>query len=91
MKGLKDYPVKNDPKMVPILPEDNALIDALPKGMPQVPFFRHGKGISGVRAGRKFGNKYLYKKWKDACKTLGIEDIDLYGGTLGSKTFLQPF
>ena len=39
------------------------------------------KGISGVKAGQRFGEKYLYKWWKKACKNLGVHDIDFYGGT----------
>ena len=37
--------------------------------------------MSGVEAGRRFGNRYFYKWWKKACKNLGIEGVDLYGGT----------
>jgi len=37
-------------------------------------FFRH-------KNGEQFGQKYFYKWWKRACKNLGIEGVDLYGGT----------
>ncbi|MGV7223737.1 MAG: hypothetical protein ACQ9MH_19705 [Nitrospinales bacterium] len=53
----------------------------MPRGLPVLYFFRHPKGISGCKAGQKFGDKYLYKYWKMACKELGIENLDLYGGT----------
>ena len=42
-----------------------------------------GKGYS---AGTPFGEKYLYKWWKRACANLGIEGVDLYGGTRHSST-----
>jgi hypothetical protein len=37
--------------------------------------------LSGVKAGQKFGQKYLYKWWKKACANLGVLGVDLYGGT----------
>ena len=53
----------------------------MPRGLPDLYFFRHVKGISGVKAGKKFGNKYFYKWWKKACMNLNINGVDLYGGT----------
>lgn len=61
--------------------EDIEFLESLPRGMPQLPFFRHVKGIKGCRAGTIFGKKYFYKKWKIACSNLGIDWLDLYGGT----------
>ena len=82
-------------KFVPILPEDVELVRSLPVGLPYLPFFRHQKGVSGCRPGQPFGEKYLYKWWKKACENLGIEGVDLYGGTRHSsatalKQFLSP-
>ena len=54
--------------------------------MPQVKFFRHHGGVSGCRDGQLFGGKLFYKWWKRACTDLGIEDLDLYGGTRHSTT-----
>ncbi len=68
-------------KLVPILPEDIEFINSLPAGLPAIPFFRHTSGKGGVKAGQRFGNRYLYKWWKKACSNLGIEGVDLYGGT----------
>jgi hypothetical protein len=31
--------------------------------------------------GAVFGPRYLYRWWKRACKEVGVEDVDLYGGT----------
>jgi hypothetical protein len=49
--------------------------------LPHLYFFRHPQGIKGCKEGQKFGEKYLYKKWKKACENLGIYDLDLYGGS----------
>ena len=51
------------------------------RGLPDLYFFCHNRGLSGAKAGEKFGEKYLYKWWKKACQNLGIEGVDLYGGT----------
>ncbi|MCM2283362.1 MAG: hypothetical protein NDI81_01175 [Desulfobacula sp.] len=32
-----------------------------------------------------FGKDYLYKNWKKACNEIGIDDLDLYGGTRHSS------
>jgi integrase len=68
-------------KSVPILAEDIELLKQFPRGLPDLPFFRHVKGISGTREGKPFGEKYFYKWWKRACSNLGIQEVDLYGGT----------
>ncbi len=61
-----------EPKPVPLLPEDIELIQSLPRGLPQLPFFRHIRGGKGWRAGQPFGKRYFYKWWKRACANLGI-------------------
>ncbi len=48
-------------------------------------FFRHGKGVSGVALGQRFGENVFYKWWKIACTNLGIEGVDVYGGTRHSS------
>ncbi|WP_176761215.1 tyrosine-type recombinase/integrase [Desulforhopalus singaporensis] len=68
-------------KLVPMIEEDKELIESMPTGLPHLSFFRHGRGVSGVKPGQPFGEKYLYKWWKKACSNLGIDGIDLYGGT----------
>lgn len=75
-------------KRVYLLEEDLDFIRAQPEAIfGRVPFFRHTgrrKGIHRAYAARaqgRFGEKYLYKWWKEACKNLGIEGVDLYGGT----------
>jgi len=55
-------------------------------GFPSLPFFRHIAGISGTAANKPFGEKHFYKWWKKACSNLGIDGVDLYGGTRHSTT-----
>ena len=45
------YPKEKKPKIVPILEEDVEILRGFPVGVPALPFFRHVKGISGVREG----------------------------------------
>lgn len=66
--------------------EDIDTLKKMPTGLPHLYFFRHVKGVSGVACGQKFGEKYLYKWWKKACYNLGIDGVDLYGGTRHSTT-----
>jgi integrase len=75
------YNKEAKPKVVPMLQEDIEAVRSFPKALPHLPFFRHVAGIKGVKAGEPFGEKYLYKWWIKACKNLGIEGVDLYGGT----------
>jgi len=60
-------------------------LKTFPSSIPNLFFFRHGKNVSGVAAGKKFGEKLFYKWWKRACKNLNITDVDLYGGTRHSS------
>jgi len=55
------------------------------RGFPEMPFFRHVEGIKGCAENKPFGEKYFYKWWVKACKKLGIEGVDLYGGTRHSS------
>ncbi|MCE5336450.1 MAG: hypothetical protein LLG06_17870 [Desulfobacteraceae bacterium] len=69
------------PKFIPLIPEDVELIKSLPKGFPKLPFFRRDKGGGGRHQNACFGRHILYRHWKQACQNLGIEGVDLYGGT----------
>jgi len=75
------HPKEKKPKIVYLLDDDIEILSNLPKGFPDLPFFRHTRNITSVKAGQKFGESYLRKWWKRACENLGIEGIDLYGGT----------
>ena len=88
-------PKGGEPVLVFLHDDDVELIETHPRGLPDLPYFRHGTGLSGVKAGQKFGEKYLYKWWKKACANLGVENVDLYGGTRHSTLtalgeFLSP-
>ena len=74
-------PKEKRPKIVPLLQDDVDLLASIPRGLPDLYFFRHGEGISGATAGSRFGQRYLWKWWKKACSNLGIDGVDLYGGT----------
>jgi hypothetical protein len=74
-------PKEKDPKLVPMLPEDIDLFKGLPRSFPGMPVFRHEKGNGGAKPGARYGRFYFWKWWPRACKQLGIEGVDLYGGT----------
>lgn len=50
-------------------------------GLPHVPFFRHTTGKGHRTNDGGFGAKIFWANWKRACANLGIENLDLYGGT----------
>jgi len=86
------HPKEKRPKIIKLIPEDLKILRETPRGLPHLRFFRHNSGISGVGAGRPFGDKYLYKWWKKACTNLSVEGVDLYGGTRHSTaTALREF
>jgi hypothetical protein len=68
-----------------MLDDDIALVKSIPRGFPELRFFRHVKGIRSQKEGSPFGEKYFYKWWVRACDELGIEGVDLYGGTRHSS------
>jgi integrase len=79
------HPKEKKPKLVPMTDEDIELYHSLPRGMPDMWFFRHGK-LKGRQAGEIFGKDYFYHWWRRACNNLGIKGVDLYGGTRHSTT-----
>ncbi len=80
-------PKEKKPKAIFLLEEDLELLRAIPRGLPDLFYFRHTKGVSGAKAGTRFGNKYFYKWWKRGCESIGIEGVDLYGGTRHSTVY----
>jgi integrase len=78
-------PKEKKPKFVPFLEEDLATVKSYPTAFPHLYFFRHGKGWGGVTPGSKMGRDCLWKAWHKACLNLGIEGVDLYGGTKHSS------
>ena len=78
---LIPHPKEKKPKIAYLLDDDIELIRTIPRGMPDLYYFRHVPGVSGVKPGERFGDRYLWKWWRRACENLGINDVDLYGGT----------
>jgi len=74
-------PKEKRPKVVPLIDEDIEILKEIPRGLPELYFFRHDKTANGAKAGQPFGKRMFYKWWKRACENLGIEGVDLYGGT----------
>jgi integrase len=76
---------KTEYKSIPLISEDVEILKSIPMTFPATPFFRHIAGIKGVAESAPFGIKYFYKWWVKACANLGIEGVDLYGGTRHSS------
>lgn len=77
-------PKAAEPYEMPLTDDDVRILRDLPRGIGELPFFRHTPSPSWSQ-GRPFGVKYWYKWWKKACESLGIEGMDLYGGTRHSS------
>lgn len=70
---------ERDPKNIKMLPEDIEAVKSFPTPLNgDMWFFRHNSG-------KRFGEKYWYKHWVLACKTLGVEGVPLYPGTKHSS------
>jgi len=80
------HPKEKQPKIIYLMEDDIELLRQFPTGLPNLYFFRHQKGNGSAAPGQRFGKDYCYKWWKVACKNLGIEGVDLYGGTRHSTT-----
>ncbi len=79
------HPKEKKPKLVPLLDEDAEVLKTFPRGIPDLYFFRHPGGIKGSREGEPYGQRYFWKWWKKACDNLGIQGVDMYGGTRHSS------
>jgi len=75
------HPKEKKVKWLYLIEEDIELISSLPLAMPAMPFFRHETGGHGVRIGKAFGKNYLYRRWEEACRAIGVEGVSLYPGT----------
>ena len=78
-------PKEGGTKWVPMIEEDRALLRDMTRGFPASPFFRSCAGEPGVAPEEPFALCRLYNWWKKACKNLGVEGVDLYGGTRHSS------
>lgn len=74
-------PKEKKPKMVAILDEDIELYHSMTSGLPDLHFFRHFRCFKGVKTGQQHGDKLWRNWWTKACKNLGVEGVDMYGGT----------
>lgn len=68
------------PKYCYLLEDDVALLRSMGKSFGELYFFRHIEGRGGNPPNTKFGKGHLYNYWKKACRNLGIDSVDLYGG-----------
>jgi integrase len=69
-------------KIVPLTDKDQALLKELPLAFnPAMPFFRHDGHRGHTKDGGRFSRKMIWAAWKRACARLGVEGVDLYGGT----------
>ena len=75
------HPKEKHAKVVPLIEDDVKLLATIPQGLPDLFFFRHTIAKSGCHPGQQFGKRYFYKWWKRACSNLGVENVDMYGGT----------
>ena len=75
---LPEYAKEHRLKVVPLLDSDLSLLEMFPPDHQSLPFFRHEIGRF---AGQCFGSQLLWKVRKTACASLGVEGVDLYGGT----------
>ena len=73
------------PKTVPMNEDDLEIVRSLPRGLPDLYFFRReaGRGVYGV--GEQIGIAAFYRWWKRACRNLGVKGVDMYGGTRHSS------
>jgi integrase len=89
-----------EPVMIFLWEDDIEEITKFPRGLPDLPFFRHPIN-KRQEQGKPFGQKFLYRIWVRACKNLGLmrsETLpicDLYGGTRHStmtamSEFMSP-
>jgi integrase len=80
---------KNKIKTVRLLDQHIDYFKELKKSFPALPevlFFRHHGGIKSTKPNQSFGEKYFKKWWDKACIELGVEGLDLYGGTRHTTT-----
>lgn len=69
-------------EVIPLIEEDWELVKALPISFNRSEFFfRHDGSRGHAESGKPFSRKMIWAAWKRACNRLGIEGVDLYGGT----------
>lgn len=64
----------SDPFEIPLIEEDVRLLKEIGHDSSDAPFFRH-------TSGEMYNEKLWYRYWKRACSNIGVDGVDLYGGT----------
>lgn len=81
---VRNRKTSKTPKLISLTEDDNMMLKSLTKGFPGMALFRHE--VDGSQwSGARFSPAMFYRSWKRACKDLGIEGVDLYGGTRHSS------
>lgn len=76
---LFPHPKEDKYKTALLIPQDVEILKSFPLAFSRdMRFFRHDDG-------KPYGKHFVYRAWKQACKNLGIEGVDLYGGTRHSS------
>jgi integrase len=80
---LIPHPKEREPKYVWLCEDDINLLRSEIKYSQGVGmyFFRHRSDRGGAKRGQRFGQRYLYHYWRQSCRNLGLQGLDLYGGT----------
>jgi len=86
---LIPHPKEGSPKYVYLIDEDAELLQSMPRGFPELYFFRHIKYNQGAIAGQRFGRDLMSVWWKRACENLNIEGVPLYPGTRHTTAVAQ--
>jgi integrase len=66
---LIPHPKEKAPKYIFMIDEDIEILHSMPRGFPEMFFFRHLKGNGAAKPGQQFGKDYLYKWWKKPVPT----------------------
>ncbi len=72
-------------KFIKLVDADMDLLQGLDNGHPDKPLFRFDTTTGGQLPGQRFGHSVLLAAWRRACAKLGVEGVDLYGGTRHSS------
>lgn len=73
---------EGEPKTFPLTEADLALVRRLPIAFDKAQaFFAHDGHRGHTKRGQRYSRQLLWEVWKRACKRLGVEGVDLYGGT----------
>ena len=75
------HPKEKRPKIVYLLSKDIEFIQMQPRGLPNLYFFRHVTPARGRTVGSRWCKNYFSSIWHQACKNIGVEGVDMYGGT----------